>query len=297
MKTAITIHTTVNAPISTVWKKYTTPADITQWYNASEDWHTPRAVNDLRVGGRFNYRMEAKDKSYGFDFSGVYTTIIPYARIDYILDDGRKVTTTFTSGAKGITLTVTFETEQTNTLEQQRQGWQAILYNFGQYVESKTPATKAQPIVPCLWFNDQAEEAVRFYTSIFADSEVLDTLYYNHAGQEIHGHEAGSVLTIDFRLNGQRLTALNGGPEFRFNEALSLEIMCDTQAEIDYYWEKLTDGGEEVACGWLKDKYGVSWQISSSIFLELLKDPARGERAMALFMQMKKVDINALLQA
>ncbi len=297
MKTAITIHTTVNASISTVWKKYTTPSDITQWYNASEDWHTPSARNDLRVGGHFNYRMEAKDKSYGFDFGGVYTQIIPYARIDYTLDDGRQVTNTFSSAANGITVTITFETEKTNTEEQQRQGWQSILYNFGKYVESKIPGATSHPIVPCLWFNDQAEEAVRFYSSIFKDSEILDTLYYNNAGRDIHGHEAGAVLTIDFRLNGQRLTALNGGPEFQFNEALSLEIRCDTQAEIDYYWDHLTDGGEEGPCGWLKDKFGVSWQVSPAILIDLLKDPSRAERVMTVYLQMKKVNINALLQA
>lgn len=137
MKTAITINTSVNAPIGNVWKSFTTPSDIVHWYNASEDWHTPHAKNDLKEGGRFNYRMESKDKKYGFDFGGVYTKVILDTRIDYILDDGRKVSNTFSPANDGIIVTITFEAEHTNTEEQQRDGWQAILDNFRKYVESR----------------------------------------------------------------------------------------------------------------------------------------------------------------
>ncbi len=297
MKKEITISTLINAPINRVWKCFTTPSDIKHWNNASEDWHTPFAKNDLKVGGIFTYRMESKDKKYGFDFGGTYTKIIPYTRIDYTLGDGRKVSNTFSSGGAGITVEIIFETEQVNSEEQQRVGWQAILDNFKEHVESQTGRTESQPIVPCLWFNNRAEEAVKFYMSVFKDSEIIDTLYYSEAGREIHGHEAGSLLTIDFRINSQRLTALNGGPEFEFNEAVSLQVMCDTQAEIDFYWERLTEGGEEGPCGWLKDKFGVSWQVAPTILIELLKDPSRAEKVTDVYMKMKKFDINALLRA
>lgn len=297
MKKEITISTLVDAPIGRVWKCFTTPADVMNWNHASDDWYSPRAENDLREGGRFSYRMESKDGKQGFDFSGVYTKVIPYTLIEYTMDDGRKVTDTFSSGRDGITVQVTFETEHTFSEEQQLKGWQTILDNFGKYVESESDRTVSPPIVPCLWFDNRAKEAVKFYTSIFKDSEILDTLYYTEAGREVHGHEPGDVVTIDFRINGQRLTALNGGAEFKFTEAVSLQVLCETQAEIDYYWKKLTEGGEEGVCGWLKDKFGLSWQVAPVILIELLKDPSRAERVTAAYLKMKKFDIDALLKA
>lgn len=156
----------------------------------------------------------------------------------------------------------------------------------------------SQKITICLWFDQQAEEAVQYYCSIFKDSRILRTAYYGKEGFEIHGMPEGSVLTIDFELNGTGFIALNAGPVFKFNEAVSLTINCDSQEEIDYYWERLTQGGDARAqqCGWLKDKYGLSWQVVPSRLPELMAtaDEAKRERVMKAVMQMKKLDVNAL---
>ncbi|MBX3414597.1 MAG: VOC family protein [Pirellulales bacterium] len=154
-------------------------------------------------------------------------------------------------------------------------------------------------IAPCLWFDNQAVEAAQLYTSIFPQSRIVRTSYYTEAGNEIHGRPAGSVMTVDFELAGQSFTALNGGPLFQFNEAISFQVFCDDQAEIDYYWEKLTEGGEEVQCGWLKDRFGVSWQITPAAMQDLFSgaDPDRASRAMLAMLPMKKLDIAALERA
>jgi predicted 3-demethylubiquinone-9 3-methyltransferase (glyoxalase superfamily) len=158
-----------------------------------------------------------------------------------------------------------------------------------------------QRITPCLWFDTQAEEAAQFYTTIFKNSKITSVARYGDAGREIHGREAGTVMTVAFELDGQAFTALNGGPMFKFNEATSLEVDCQTQEEVDYYWDRLSEGGDENArqCGWLKDKYGVSWQIVPSIVKELMQDQDadRSNRVMNALLQMKKLDIAALKRA
>jgi predicted 3-demethylubiquinone-9 3-methyltransferase (glyoxalase superfamily) len=158
-----------------------------------------------------------------------------------------------------------------------------------------------QQITPCLWFDSNAEEAVNFYTSIFKNSKIGNITRYGEAGYEIHGKPAGTVLTIEFEINGQAFTALNGGPMFKFNEAISFQVNCESQEEVDYYWEKLSEGGDEKAqqCGWLKDKYGVSWQVVPTVLVEMLldKDPKKSERVMNALFQMKKLDIAKLKQA
>lgn len=157
----------------------------------------------------------------------------------------------------------------------------------------------ASKITPCLWFDDQAAQAAQFYTSVFPNSRIVRTSYYTEAGHETHARPAGSVMTVDFELTGQPFTALNGGPIFQFNEAISFQVLCDDQAEIDYYWEKLTDGGEGVQCGWLKDRFGVSWQITPSAMQDLFSgaDLARASRAMLAMLPMKKLDLAALERA
>lgn len=156
-------------------------------------------------------------------------------------------------------------------------------------------------ITPCLWFDDQAEEAARFYASIFPDARIGKITRYGKEGFEIHGRPEGSVMTAEFELDGQTFTALNGGPVFRFNEAISLQVDCETQAEVDHFWEKLSEGGDESAqqCGWLKDRYGVSWQIVPAILRRMLQDPdaAKSGRVMKALLQMKKLDIARLEQA
>lgn len=152
-------------------------------------------------------------------------------------------------------------------------------------------------IAPCLWFDNQAEEAANFYTSIFENSKIENISRYGKEGFEIHGQKEGTVLTVAFQINGQSFTALNGGPVFKFNEAISFQVFCETQEEIDYYWNNFTEGGEEGQCGWLKDRFGVSWQIVPSILPELLSDPARAGKVMNAFLQMKKFDIEKLKHA
>jgi predicted 3-demethylubiquinone-9 3-methyltransferase (glyoxalase superfamily) len=157
---------------------------------------------------------------------------------------------------------------------------------------------KAHSISPCLWLDDQAEAAARFYTSIFPDSEIVERGYYTEEGIEFHGKPAGSVMTVLFRLNGYDFTALNGGPQFKFNEAISLQVYCETQEEIDHYWYKLSgDGGKEGPCGWLTDKFGVSWQIVPTLMIDMMKDPERTKAAQRVVFQMKRPILEDLKNA
>jgi predicted 3-demethylubiquinone-9 3-methyltransferase (glyoxalase superfamily) len=158
-----------------------------------------------------------------------------------------------------------------------------------------------QKITPCLWFDDQAEQAAKFYTEIFKNSKIKKISRYGKEGYEIHRKPEGSVMTVEFELDGQALTALNGGPVFKFSEAISFQVDCATQEEVDYYWEKLSEGGDENAqqCGWLKDRYGLSWQIVPRALLEMLNDPdaKKSQRVMAAMLRMKKIDIETLKRA
>jgi len=160
---------------------------------------------------------------------------------------------------------------------------------------------KLQRVRPCFWFDDRAEEAVAFYTMIFPDSSIGRVVRYTKEGAEVAGRPAGSVMSIAFQLDGQDYTALNGGPLFKFSEALSLAIHCETQAEVDHYWERLGEGGDPKAqqCGWLKDQFGVSWQVVPTLLPRLLgdMDPERARRTATAMFKMKKLDIEALRAA
>jgi predicted 3-demethylubiquinone-9 3-methyltransferase (glyoxalase superfamily) len=157
-----------------------------------------------------------------------------------------------------------------------------------------------QKITPFLWFDHQAEEAAKFYTSVFKNSKVGRILRYDEATAKAAGGPVGSVLTIEFEIEGQKFTALNGGPQFKFNESVSFVVYCQTQAEVDYFWQKLTaDGGQESECGWLRDKFGLSWQVTPTVLIEMLhdKDPKKSGRVMNAMMQMQKIDISKLKAA
>jgi predicted 3-demethylubiquinone-9 3-methyltransferase (glyoxalase superfamily) len=158
-----------------------------------------------------------------------------------------------------------------------------------------------QKISPCLWFDNNAEEAVQLYVSIFKNSKIGNVTHYGKEGYEIHKKKEGTVMTIDFEIEGQKFLALNGGPIFKFNEAISFQIYCETQDEVDYYWDNLTEGGDKNAqvCGWLKDKFGVSWQVVPNVLVKMLqdKDPKKTENVMRVMLQMQKLDINALTKA
>ena len=157
-----------------------------------------------------------------------------------------------------------------------------------------------QRIAPCLWFDHQAEEAAKYYSGIFKNSRIVAISRYGEAGYEIHRRPAGSVMTVAFELEGQPFTALNGGPLFKFNEAISLQVYCESQDEVDYYWERLTVGGDPKAqqCGWLKDRYAVSWQVVPRAIAEMMKQSGeRADRVMTALLQMKKLDIATLKAA
>ncbi len=154
-------------------------------------------------------------------------------------------------------------------------------------------------ITPCLWFNTQAEEAMQFYMSIFKNSKVLSVTRYGEAGAAVSGQPPGTVMTATFELNGQPFMALNGGPEFKFSEAISFIVNCETQEEVDELWAKLSAGGEEGPCGWLKDRYGLSWQIVPTVLSEMMQeaDAEKTERVMKVMLQMQKLDIPTLKHA
>ncbi|MBA3649189.1 MAG: VOC family protein [Chitinophagales bacterium] len=158
-----------------------------------------------------------------------------------------------------------------------------------------------QKITLNLWFDKQAEEAVNFYTSVFKNSSIIRTTRYGKEGYEIHKMPEGTIMTIEFELEGQKFIALNGGPVFTFNEAISFIVNCENQDEVDYYWDKLCEGGDKKAqqCGWLKDKFGLSWQVAPTLLPELLSDSdhKKSERVMKVMLQMKKLDVHALRQA
>jgi predicted 3-demethylubiquinone-9 3-methyltransferase (glyoxalase superfamily) len=159
--------------------------------------------------------------------------------------------------------------------------------------------TKLTKITPCLWFDSQAEDAAKLYVSIFPDAGIDAISRYGKEGFAVHGRPAGSVLTVGFHIAGQKLVALNGGPLFKFSEAISFQIFCDTQAEIDHYWNALGAGGEAGQCGWLKDRFGLSWQVVPSVLPAMMSDPdgRKGERVMKAFMPMQKFDLAAIQRA
>jgi predicted 3-demethylubiquinone-9 3-methyltransferase (glyoxalase superfamily) len=169
------------------------------------------------------------------------------------------------------------------------------------YLIKKKEGNYMQKITPFLWFDNQAEEAAKFYTSIFKNSKIISIARYGEAGADVSGQKKGTVMTVEFQIEGQKFVAINGGPIFKFSEAISFVVNCKTQKEVDYYWGKLSKGGDEKAqmCGWLKDKYSLSWQIVPTILVDMLqdKDAKKSERVMKALLQMKKIEIKALKKA
>jgi predicted 3-demethylubiquinone-9 3-methyltransferase (glyoxalase superfamily) len=165
--------------------------------------------------------------------------------------------------------------------------------------KEKSMPVIAQKIMPCLWFDTEAEDAANFYVSIFKNSKIGTINRYSKAGHEIHGKPAGSVMAVEFEIDGQKFVGLNGGPQFKFTEAISFQIHCKTQEEIDYYWSRLTEGGSEGPCGWLRDKFGLSWQVVPALLFEMLsdKESPKVERVTNAFLKMKKFDIGKLRRA
>jgi predicted 3-demethylubiquinone-9 3-methyltransferase (glyoxalase superfamily) len=158
--------------------------------------------------------------------------------------------------------------------------------------------TIKQKISPCLWFDTQAEEAAKFYTSVFKNSRIKHVSRYGEAGREVHGKKAGTVMVVAFEIEGHSFIALNGGPQFKFDEAISFQVFCDTQEEIDYFWDSLSAGGRESQCGWLKDQFGLSWQVVPAMLPQMMTDAgAKADRIMNAVLKMKKFDLAALQRA
>ena len=159
-------------------------------------------------------------------------------------------------------------------------------------------ASIKQKIAPCLWFDTQAEDAAKFYTSVFKNSRINHIGRYGEAGREVHGKKAGTVMVVAFEIEGQSFLALNGGPQFKFDEAISFQVFCDSQEEIDYFWDSLSAGGKESQCGWLKDQFGLSWQVVPSVLPQIMADAgAKADRIMNAVLKMKKFDLAALQRA
>jgi predicted 3-demethylubiquinone-9 3-methyltransferase (glyoxalase superfamily) len=154
-----------------------------------------------------------------------------------------------------------------------------------------------QRLTPCLWFDGQAEEAANFYVGIFKNSRITNVARYGAAGRDIHGQAPGTVMTVAFELDGHTFTALNGGPLFKFNEAISFQVNCEAQQDVDDYWQKLSAGGAEGQCGWLKDRYGISWQVVPTVLQDLTRDPEGANRVMTALLKMRKLDIRTLERA
>jgi predicted 3-demethylubiquinone-9 3-methyltransferase (glyoxalase superfamily)/uncharacterized protein YndB with AHSA1/START domain len=287
--TKISIETTVHKPLDHVWNCYTQPEHITQWNFASDDWCCPRASNDLKVGGIYNARMEAKDGSFGFDFEAVYKEITYAQKLSFALGDGREVFVTFESKGNSTRVCTVFDAETENSLELQKSGWQAILDSFKKHAESVPTALAKNTI--CLWYNGDAEQAAQFYAATFPNSYVKAV---HRAPSDFPSGKKGDATTVEFTVLGIPCLGLNGGPAFKHNEAFSFQVSTQNQEETDRYWNAVVkNGGQESACGWCKDKWGISWQITPAVLTQAIAhpDPAKAARAFEAMMKMQKIDV------
>jgi len=301
----------IDAPLPLVWQAWTDPAHVMRWWGPKY-YTSPSCKIDLREGGSYIFSMRAPKEMGGQDSytAGVYQKIVPMERLEFTQSlsdkDGNRIDPAQVGMPpdfpKEIRTVVVFKalgnmTELTITEYNWTPGQMAVYSLAGMHqsidklAESLANAPK-QTITPFLWFNDQAEEAVKFYTSIFKNSKVGSISRYGPEGPGPNG----SVMSVTFSLNGQDFMALNGGPIYTFNPAISFYVNCETQEEVDELWEKLSEGGEEVQCGWLTDKFGLSWQIVPSILNKLLqdKDARKAQSVTRAMLQMKKLDIEAL---
>ncbi|MFV0464578.1 MAG: VOC family protein [Lachnospiraceae bacterium] len=254
----IYIYTKVLQPVEKVWEFYTLPEHITRWNYASLDWHTTKSENDLRPGGSFSSRMEARDGSFGFDFGGVYDEIITNQMIQYTLGDGRKVMITFIPEGSDTQLEIRFDPEAENSIEMQKMGWQAILDSF------KTYAENSQRLIPYLWFDKNALEAAELYTSVFPDSKIISV-------ETIRDTPSGDCDMITFQLLGREIQSIGAGTEFKLNSAFSFMATFTSKEEIDTIYNAISKGGDTLMplgeypfspyYVWFSDQYGLNWQL------------------------------------
>lgn len=264
----ISVITQVKRPIDKTWLLFTDPVHVMGWNFASPDWWCPSAVSALEPGGAFNYRMESRDGKTGFDFCGKFETIEPGKRLVMRLADGRRVEVLFTKTHDGTEIIERFDPDASTPLDLQKKGWHAILDQF------KTYANRCNVIIPNLWFDNEAEEAAQFYTSIFPNSKITRTTCYPAEMEEVSGKPADSVLTVEFSLNGSEFISLNGGDQFKINPSISFIVNCAMESELVRLWEKLSENAKVIRklgnyiiadqLGWLIDRFGVSWVLVHS---------------------------------
>src|SRR5260370_27592077 len=264
-----------------------------KWNGASDDWHTTKATVDLREGGAVSSRMEAKEGSIGFDFAGTYRKIGHAKRVEYAFGD-RKAEIEFQPGPEGVTVRVTFDSdsEPTHSIEQQQGGWQAILDNFARHVKAKSKGRTVAKNTICVWYDKDAEAAARFYAETFPESSVGAI---HRAPSDYPSGKAGYVLTVEFTVARMPLLGLNGAPAFQPSEAFSFQIATDDQQETDRYWNAIVGNcGQESACGWCKDRWGISWQITPRVLTEAMAAGGdEAKRAFEAMIGMKKIDVAA----
>jgi predicted 3-demethylubiquinone-9 3-methyltransferase (glyoxalase superfamily)/uncharacterized protein YndB with AHSA1/START domain len=315
-KEDIVITRILDAPVELVWRAWTQPEHVMRWWGPKY-YTSPSCKIDFREGGKYIFTMRAPENQGGQDSytSGVYLKIVPMERLEFTQglsdENGDRIDPAQIGMPpdfpQEIRTVVTFKRirEDMTELTITEYGWtpgQMYVYSLAgmqqsidKLAESLKKGSIIKKITPFLWFDDQAEEAMNFYISIFKNSRILRITRF---GDEVPGPK-GKVMTATFVLDGQELMALNGGPEFKFNEAVSFFVNCETQEEVDELWEKLSEGGEKGECGWLKDKYGLSWQIVPTILGEMLNDPDpfKAKRATEAMLKMSKLDIAGLKQA
>ncbi len=312
----ITLERTFRASLAEVWALWTTAEGIASWWGPEGFTVTVQHL-DLRPGGCLYYTMIATApemvaymKQAGMPVEQpckiTYAEVVPYKRLTYInlVDFVPEVTAYDVATVvelhptiEGVRMVLSLDPMHAPEWTQRAvMGWESELRKLAAQIalvaEARAPAPR---ITPVLWFDFNAEEAIAFYLSIFPEGRVLETSRYREGSRG----PVGALLTATFEVAGQRLVALNGGPQYRFNEAISMMVRCETQEEVDELWARLTDGGSEGPCGWLKDRYGLSWQIVPTALYELLgdPDPAAAQRAMAAMFKMKKLDIHVLRAA
>ena len=312
-----------DAPRALVWQAWTDPKHLAQWWGPN-GFSTTTSAFDMRPGGVWRFVMHGPD---GRDYENriTFDEIVKPERIRYHHGGGSDVEpvqfrTTVTFEDLGVQpdpphparrVPVGRRARARHQGLRRRQGrgrrrchaspptWPRFRPEYQRNPTRRTPCQPCKEITPCLWFDTEAEAAANHYVSIFKNSKIVKIGRYGKEGKEVTGKEAGSVMAVEFEIEGQKFVALNGGPQFKFDEAISFQISCETQAEIDHFWSKLTDGGKEVQCGWLKDKFGLSWQVIPKMLTELLghSNPDKAGRVMKAMLQMKKFDIAALQKA
>jgi len=323
-KQELVITRIFDTPRDLVWKTWTDPERMKRWWGP-KNFTSPVIKIDMLVGGKYLNCMHGPGPDgvlRDFWSTGIYREIVPMERLvmtDSFADEQGNTVPASHYGMTGewpkeLLVTVTFEEQDSRTKMTLRhsgipdsenkkgaeQGWNE---SFDKLAESLKLEIKGgiymQKITPHLWFDNKAEEAANFYVSIFKNSKIESTSRYGEEGSKVSGMPKGTVMTVRFQLRGQEFMALNGGPVFKFSEAISFIVNCDTQEEVDYMWEKLSEGGDKGVCGWLKDKYGLSWQIVPTILGEMMqdKDERKSERVMAAVLKMTKIDIKTLKQA